>query len=166
MPPEDQLRAFVRVMLMRYLGGPRVSPLSRILAHELLDPTPAFGQILKGISQPQWSRLLEIVRELLGPRASEDDVSLATLSTASQWVFFLFGRRMFETVFPALANDPDLVDRLVDHIAFSSIAAMRATRERIEGAAAASRPPRRRAPAERAGKRRGTAKREAKDRRI
>ena len=166
MPPEDQLRAFVRVMLMRYLGGPQVSPLSRILAHELLDPTPAFGQILKGISQPQWARLMEIVRELLGPRASEDDVSLATLSAASQWVFFLFGRRMFEAVFPALAGDPDVVDRLVDHIAFSSIAAMRATRERIEAATAASRPPRRRAPAERAGKRRGTAKREAKDRRI
>ncbi len=103
MPPEDQLRAFVRLMLMRYVGESQASPLSRIVAHELLDPTPAFGQILQGVSRPQWARLLEIVRDLLGPRASEDDVSLASLSTASQWVFFLFGRRMFEAVFPAPA---------------------------------------------------------------
>ena len=109
---------------------------------------------------------MEIVRELLGPRTSEDDVSLATLSTASQWVFFLFGRRMFEAVFPALATDPDVVDRLVDHIAFSSIAAMRATRESLDAAPATFRPPRRRAPAEGTEKRRGTAKGEAKDRRL
>lgn len=146
LPPEDQLRAFARVMLARYLGTAQASPLSRITAHELLDPTPAFGEIVQALSRPQWVRLLGIVRRLLGPRASEEDVSLASLSAASQWAFFLFGRRMFEALFPVLAADPRLVDRLADHIADSSIAAMRATRARVEAVPAVRRP-RRPAPA-------------------
>lgn len=137
MPPEDQLRAIARVMLMRYLGAAQASPLSRIVAHELLDPTPAFGQILEGVSRPQWRRLLEVVRALLGPRASEEEVCLAGLSTASQWTFFLFGRRMFEQFFPAIASDPGVVDRLVEHVASAAIAAMRDTRARLEAGPAA-----------------------------
>jgi AcrR family transcriptional regulator len=161
MPPEDQLRAFARVMLMRYMGAAQPLPLSRIVAHELLDPTPAFARIVEGLSRPHWARLLEIVRALLGPRASEEDVSLAGLSAASQWTFFLFGRRMFESVFPALAGEPGLVDRLAEHIAFSSIAAMRATRARLEAKPADPRPSRRPSPAE-GVKARGRAKKEVK----
>lgn len=119
-------------MLVRYVGSGPVSPLSRVIAHELLDPTPAFGQIMQGVSRPQWARLLEIVRALLGPRADEDEVALAALSAASQWAFFLFGKRMFEYRFPGLAANPGLVDRLAEHIASSSIAATRAIRLRLE----------------------------------
>ena len=132
MPPEDQLRAFARVMLMRYLGAGPVSPLSRMIAPELLAPTPAIGQILTAVSGPQWARLAEIVRAILGPLASEDDVTLASFSAASQWAFLLFGRRLFEFQSPALASAPGLVDRLADHIASSSIAAMLAIRLRLE----------------------------------
>ena len=133
MRPEDQFRAYVRVMLMRYLGQEHAFPLSGIVAHELLDPTPAFGQIVQGVSKPQLDRLAEIVRALLGPRASGDDVALASLSAASQFTFFLFGRRLFEAQFPVLAADPAVVDRLAGHISAACLAAMRATREQLEG---------------------------------
>ena len=59
--PEEQLHALARVMLRRYLGSGEASPLSRIIAYELLDPTPAIGQMLRGVSSPQWSRLLQMV---------------------------------------------------------------------------------------------------------
>ena len=131
LPPQDQLRAFARVMLERYLGA-APSPLSRIIAHELLDPTPALGQVVRGVTGPQWARLEEIVRAILGPAATEEDVALAALSAASQWVFFLFGRRMFEVQFPALASGPRRVDRLADHIAASALAAMREVRRQRE----------------------------------
>lgn len=133
LPPQDQLRAFARVMLDRYLGAATPSPLSRIVAHELLDPTPALGQIVHGVTGPQWARLEEIVRAILGPAATDEDVSLCALSAASQWVFFLFGRRMFELQFPALAAGPRRIDRLADHIAASAIAAMREVRRQREG---------------------------------
>ncbi|MCL4689240.1 MAG: CerR family C-terminal domain-containing protein [Burkholderiales bacterium] len=134
LPPQDQLRAFARVMLERYLGAANPSPLSRIIAHELLDPTPALGQVVRGVTGPQWARLEEIVRAILGPAATDEDVALSALSAASQWVFFLFGRRMFELQFPALAAGPRRIDRLADHIAASAIAAMRELRRKREEA--------------------------------
>ena len=70
---------------------------------------------------------------LLGPKASEEDIALASLSITGQWVFFLFGRRMFEFQFPAMAGNPGLVDQLADHIADFSIAAIRARRAQLEG---------------------------------
>ena len=124
-------------MLVRYLGSETPSATSRIVAHELLDPTPAIESILHEATGPQWARLREIVAELLGPRATEEDVALASLSVAGQWLFFLYGRRMLEHQIPIIARAPDLVDKLADHIAAFSIAAIGARRRQLEGESAA-----------------------------
>ena len=105
------------------------------MAHELLDPTPAFETTMRTASSPQWERLIEIVSALIGPRASREDVELASLSIAGQWAFFLFGRRLFEFQFPDLARKASLVDRLADHIAAFSIAGIRARRLELEARA-------------------------------
>ena len=131
--PEERLHAFARVMLVRYLGSETPSATSRIVAHELLDPTPAIESILHEATGPQWARLREIVAELLGPRATEEDVALASLSVAGQWLFFLYGRRMLEHQIPIIARAPDLVDKLADHITAFSIAAIGARRRQLEG---------------------------------
>lgn len=134
MSPEDQLRAYLRVMLQRHLASGETVPLSRIIAHELLDPTPAFGQLLESAGGPQWSRLREILSALLGPDASNADLALASLSVVGQWAFFLFGRRMFEHQFPEIARGREAIDQLAEHIASFSIAGVRARRTALEAA--------------------------------
>lgn len=134
LPPEDQLRAFTLTMVRRYLGARRSAPLSSIIAHELLDPTPAFGQVVRGVAGPQWDRVQAIVRRILGKHATQEDVALACLSTVGQCVFFLYGRRLFEERFAGLAARPDAVERIAAHIADFSVAAMHARREGIEDA--------------------------------
>ncbi len=67
LPPEEQLRGFARATLLRYLGQGQASAGSRIMAHELLDPTPAFEATMRTASRPQWARLIEIVSALIGP---------------------------------------------------------------------------------------------------
>jgi len=135
LPPEEQLREFARSTLLRYLGQGQASAGSRIMAHELLDPTPAFETTMRTASRPQWERLVEIVSALIGPAASREDVELASLSIAGQWAFFLFGRRLFEFQFPELARKASLVDRLADHIAAFSIAGIRTRRRDLEAQA-------------------------------
>ena len=132
-PAEEQLRGFAKATLLRYLGPEQVSAGSRIMAHELLDPTPAFEATMRTASRPQWERLIEIVTALLGPRASREDVELVSLSIAGQWAFFLFGRRLFEFQFPEMARKDSLVEQLADHIAAFSIAGIRARRAELEG---------------------------------
>jgi len=138
--PEERLHAFARVMLERYLGGENPSATSLVVAHELLDPTPAVDAILRGATGPQWARLREIVAELLGPLATEEDVALASLSVEAQWLFFLYGRRMLEHQIPDIARDPGLVDKLAQHVAAFSIAAIGARRLQLEGEGAQATP--------------------------
>ncbi|HRE14800.1 MAG TPA: CerR family C-terminal domain-containing protein [Usitatibacteraceae bacterium] len=132
LPPEDQLRIFTRVILHRFLGGTQASPMARVFAHELLDPTPAFDDMLVGVAGPQFERLATIVGHLLGPRAGAQDVALAAFAITGQWSFYLFGRAAFERLDPALARDPALIDRLTDQICDFSLAGLAARRAALE----------------------------------
>lgn len=140
LPPEDQLRIFARVMLGRFLGGGRAVPMARIFAHELLDPTPAFDDLMGKIAGPQYERLSEIVARLLGPRASVEDVALATVSVTGQWSAYLFGRAAIERLQPGLLQAPSAVDRLAQRISDFSLAGLKARRLEIEAAAPAASP--------------------------
>ncbi|MGE0357275.1 MAG: CerR family C-terminal domain-containing protein [Burkholderiales bacterium] len=131
-PPEERLHALVLVMLRRHLGPEQSSAASRLVAHELLDPTPAFDETLREISAPPCHRLEEIVALLLGPRADAQEVSLACLSVAGQWESLPFARRALESRFAAIAAGPDLVDRVARHIVAFSVAALGARRAQLE----------------------------------
>jgi AcrR family transcriptional regulator len=130
--PEEQLRVFTRVILERFLGGSQSSPMARILAHELLDPTPAFGELLREVAGPQFDRLTDLVARLLGPRANAEDIALASFSVTGQWAFYLFGRAGIERLYADLVRDPALIDRLARQIGDFSLAALKARRLEIE----------------------------------
>ncbi len=139
---EDQLRIFTRVILERFLGGAQASPMARILAHELLDPTPAFDELLRDIAGPQFERLTDIVARLLGPRANADEVALASFSVTGQWAFYLFGRAAIERLYPELVRDPAVIDRLARHIGDFSVSGLRERRLAIEAASREASPAR------------------------
>jgi TetR/AcrR family transcriptional regulator, regulator of cefoperazone and chloramphenicol sensitivity len=132
--PEEQLRVFTLVILERFLGGAQASPMARILAHELLDPTPAFHDLLRDVAGPQFERLSDIVARLLGPRANADEIALATFSITGQWAFYLLGRGALERLQPDLVRDPSVIARLAQQISDFSVAALRARRLAIESA--------------------------------
>lgn len=132
LPPEEQLRIFTRVILERFLGGAQASPMARILAHELLDPTPAFDELLRDVAGPQFERLSDIVARLLGPRANAEEIALASFSVTGQWAVYLFGRAAIERLYADLVRDPAFIDRLARHIGDFSVAALRARRLEIE----------------------------------
>jgi AcrR family transcriptional regulator len=140
LPPEDQLRIFTHVMLSRFLAGAQAAPMARILAHELLDPTPAFDELMRDVAGPQFDRLSDIIARLLGPRASADDVALASISVIGQWASYLFGRAAIERRHPDLLRAPSAIDRLARQIGDFCLAGLRARRLEIESAAAAASP--------------------------
>jgi len=131
LPPEERFRAFARLMLTR-LAGANASPAGRILAHELLDPTPDFGTVIHELWRPQWSLLSGIVATLLGPCATGDDVRFTSLAVAGQWISLSFTRRLVEVQDPASANEPGLNDRIADQGVDFCLAAIRARRAQLE----------------------------------
>ncbi len=76
----------------------------------------------------------DIVRRLLGPRASEEKVSRATLSIVAQCLIYLHDRRILARLHPALAQDDNKPEEIARHIADFSLAALRATRRRPRSA--------------------------------
>jgi len=132
LPPEEQLRIFTRVAVGRLLEGEQSSAMSRILAHEMLDPTPAFPGLLRDVAGPRFDRLTDIVARLLGPAASADEVALASFSVIGQWAFYLYGRAALEREHAHLFRGAAAVDRLARRIADFSVAALQARRLEIE----------------------------------
>ena len=142
-PPEERFRAFARLMLTR-LAGASASPAGRILAHELLDPTPAFGTAIHELWRPQWSLLSGIVAALLGPCATDEDVRFTSLAVAGQWISFPFTRRLVEIQDLALASEPGLDERIADQGVNFCLAAIRARRAQLEEAQVAAKAGKRR----------------------
>jgi AcrR family transcriptional regulator len=132
LPAEEQLRILTRVALGRLLDGAQSSPIARILAHEMLDPTPAFDGLMRDVAGPQFDWLTHIVARLLGPAANADEVSLASFSVIGQWALYLYGRVALERGHSHLLRGPAAIDRLARQVADFSVAAVLARRLEIE----------------------------------
>ena len=77
-PPEDRLRRFVAMMLDHALdeeGG--ASDLSRIMIHEMLDPTPAFERQIEISIERVFGALRDICDELAGGGEGQGDPDTA-----------------------------------------------------------------------------------------
>src|SRR5262249_39493731 len=89
--PAERLRAVrtcVRAFLSRLLGPGRPAWIARLLARELIDPTPALDGLVRRRMRATHDQLADIVRAILGPGATQEAVRLCTLSVISQCVFY------------------------------------------------------------------------------
>jgi hypothetical protein len=77
-----------------------------------------------------------VIRELLGPGATDDVVRLCTISIIAQCVFYRHNAAIVSRLYPELTA-PTEVSRIADHIARFSLAA-------LEGLRRQQRPSRRR----------------------
>jgi TetR/AcrR family transcriptional regulator, regulator of cefoperazone and chloramphenicol sensitivity len=127
--PERRLLAMIRAILGRFIGLRSPTPMSRILAHEAMNPTPALDEILGAMTRPQLEHLRATVREIVGPLVDEENVTLAALNIVGQCLIWLFGRSAIDRVFPLVTSRPHIRDRLVRHIWAFSMAGLGAIRD-------------------------------------
>src|SRR5262245_5414614 len=85
--PAARLRTHVASFLHRLLDPSRPAWLAQLLAHELLDPTPALDRIVRRRMRANHQQIAAIIREI-APAARPDAVRLATLSVIAQCVFY------------------------------------------------------------------------------
>ena len=128
---QRRLLAMIRAILGRFIGLRNPTPMSRILAHEAMNPTPALDELIQAMTRPQLERLRATVREIVGPGVDEESVTLAALNIVGQCLIWLFGRSAIDRVFPAVATRPDIRDRLVCHIWAFSMAGLDALSDSV-----------------------------------
>lgn len=127
-PPAARLRVFVTAFLSRLLDPRRPAWFARLLARELIEPTPALDRLVRRRMRANHEQLAAIIRELLGPTASADTVRLCTLSVVAQCAFYRNSAAIITRLYPELVPAREL-ERIADHVTRFSLGAMRALRE-------------------------------------
>ena len=111
---EDALYKQVLGILKRFVDGDSTSTLGRILAHESMNPTEYFEQLITDIVRPELERLQAIVRRLAGEGADDMTIARAAMSVMGQCLFYLFARGAIERIYPQL--QPKDCEALARHI--------------------------------------------------
>jgi len=126
LPPEGQLESFIRGLLMRILDDDPNAMFTRLIAREMLDPTPALDRLANVFVRPQALALCEIIGAIAGERPSAAAVKRCAVSIVSQCMNLHFQRHVLRRVFPELPLTLDAVDGLVRHILVFSLDGLRA----------------------------------------
>lgn len=131
--PEEKLRTFVRAHLHSLLGtdGPP-SWFSTLVSREMIEPTHLQREMVEREIRPRSDLLIGILREMLGPRATEEQLRHCSLSVVSQSVFHKLAAPVIRTLHPEQTYTAEDLDRLAIHIAGFSLAGIQSLREQLE----------------------------------
>lgn len=125
--PEDCLRVVVANAIRDILDPSQPPWRAAIIDHELSQPTTAMEAVVDELIAPRSRLQREVVRRILGPGASEENVARATISIAAQCLLYLHDSRIRARLHPVLARDDD-PEEIARHITEFSLAALRTIR--------------------------------------
>lgn len=114
-PMEDQLRAFIRSLLFRMLDKGKPAWFGKVMAREMVEPTPAFDRLLEESIHPLNKLLGSIVRKIIGTPASEEIIRLCCASILSQ-CFYYYNTRVIRPIFQRDMSNPEEIEGIADHI--------------------------------------------------
>lgn len=122
---EEKLRAYLRSLLHRIFDEGRPGWHTKLMAREMIEPTPALDTLVEEAARPVHQELASIIRELLGSAQSAEVVRLCTLSILSQCVYYHHGRSVIRRLYPEQHYGLEDIERLAAHITKFSLAALK-----------------------------------------
>ena len=118
--PAEQLRTFVHAFLCRLLDAGRPAWHAKLMAREMVEPSPVLDRLVEESIRPQMQMLVGIVRAVAGADLPPQVMRRTTASVVSQCLFYHHARPVIGRLFPDLVFDGDETIALADHItAFS-----------------------------------------------
>ena len=125
-PPEEKLGSFIRSLLRDMLGAGPPTWIVKLLTHELLEPSRGLDLVVEKAIGPLLAELMSIVRELIGPAATDNQVFECAVSVFGQCVEYHRGRAILVLAGPYKVYEESVVEHLADHITQFSLAGIRA----------------------------------------
>src|SRR5262249_41566641 len=116
-PAEKRLRAHVESFLVRLFDEGQPAWFGKLMAREMSEPTPGLDVIVQEKIRVSYGFVEAIVRELLGPGVSDDDVRACVLSVQGQCLFYRHCHPVITRLFPNRAFGREQVHELASHIA-------------------------------------------------
>lgn len=122
----DRLRAHVEWFLLHLLEDGRPAWHGRLMAREMIEPTAALDELVAGHIRESNLRLLHIVRELMGPDATDEQVRTCAFSITGQCLFYHHCAPVITRLHPDVAIGRAQVPALAEHVTRFSLAGLRA----------------------------------------
>lgn len=124
--PEEVLRAVVRVRLHSLCGRKTPDRAFQIVMHEFSQPTPAMARVIDEGMRPVYGRMLKAVGALIGKPPEHEMTKLCNNSIIGQVLFYKSSQPVLVRLQPELKLTPETLERIAEHVAEFSIAALRA----------------------------------------
>lgn len=126
--PEERLRKFISTILQRILDAGRPAWHGKLMAREMIDPTPVLDSIVKESVVPLLTMFHDVIREILGPGVDETKVQFAARSIIGQCLYYSHSRPVIERLEPQFDYSPNGIQKIADHVSAFSIAALKQMR--------------------------------------
>ncbi|MFH1718236.1 MAG: CerR family C-terminal domain-containing protein [Planctomycetota bacterium] len=132
--PEERLRGTIHSLVGKAVDPGRIGHAGKLLLQELVNPTDVIRHVKRDALQPLHDRMSNLMRELLGPKASGEQLLLCQMSIVHQCM--AIGMRLFRGTMPPHMNldmpNDQLIEALTDHIMRFSLAGIKAVRKDIK----------------------------------
>lgn len=127
---EDRFRAHIKTFVRCMADSGELSHLHRLNLWESTSPNPFISDVIRELRQPHTSYLWGLLKELLGPKATEADLALCETTVVGQCRMARAGRG---TRTPDLTTplSPDDTEILAEHIADFTLAGIAEMHQRI-----------------------------------
>jgi len=131
--PEERLQKFITTVLQRILDVGRPAWHGKLMAREMIDPTPALDSIVKESVVPLLKMLHDTIREILGPGVDETKVHFAARSIIGQCLYYSHSRPVIERLDPEFDYSPTGIQKIAGNVNEFSLAALKQLRNQAAG---------------------------------
>jgi AcrR family transcriptional regulator len=125
-PAEQRLRGHVRRLLRGLLHTKDSTALLSFMSREIAEPTEGLDVMLEKVIRPFHRQLSQVVRELIGPTASDQQVFDCVQCIVGQCNHFRFAQPVISRLGPYPNYDEASVEHLVEHIVRFSLGGLHA----------------------------------------
>lgn len=127
LPPEERLRAYIRLTLHHLLDPKEESWMEKLISREMIDPTPALELIVEKGIKPTAERNGRMIAELIGSSLNDDRVWQCFLSIQAQCLFYKSAKPVTAHMAPpGFKYTPEVIDAIAEHVYEFSLAGIRA----------------------------------------
>ena len=117
--PEQRLRAFIRSMFYRLQsreGWGGMSGQGRLIAREMLDPSPAFEVVLEKYVKPHKDLLVGIIIDIMQINPGREKLMSCAISIIGQCIYYALASSVIRKISADNAPTEENLDRLSDAV--------------------------------------------------
>jgi len=128
--PEEQLRIHIHSLIQNFTDQGDRGQFTRLYLMELTNPTGLIHNIWHEIIAPRRQILLEVIRNIMGTKATDESVFFCEMSIISQCRALMTTRPSDMEYMLGQPLSPSLIMGLADHVTRFSLAGIRAVGKR------------------------------------